>query len=77
MVKYVCYYLEDGRTHSGVELDAADDAAVFLRAEKLLADSRFAVMEIRQGRRFVGRVTLGSPATLMDREGSGPTPEPR
>jgi len=75
MVKYLCYYLEDGVTHSGIELDVADDAAAFLFSEKLLAESPFVVMEIRQVHRLVGRVTVGSPATWIARERSGHTPK--
>jgi hypothetical protein len=33
MAKYRCCYLEDGRPHSEVVIEAADDAAVLLRAE--------------------------------------------
>ena len=75
MVKYLCYYLEDGVTHPGIELDVVDDAAAFLFAQKLLAESPFVVMEIRQVHRFVGRVTVGSPASWMARERSGGTPK--
>jgi hypothetical protein len=77
MAKYHCYYLEDGRTHSDIDVEAPDDAAVLLKAEELLRESRFIAMEILDGSRLVGRVTVGSPAALMGNEGSGHTPEPK
>ena len=58
MVEYRCHYVEDGRRDTVVVVEAESDAAVFLQAEKLLAESGFVVMEILQGKRFVGRVPL-------------------
>jgi hypothetical protein len=48
---------------------------VLLQAEELLAESGFVVMEILQGERFVGRVTVGSPAEMAGYEGSANTPK--
>jgi hypothetical protein len=77
MSKYRCYYLEDRQIHASVDIEATDDPAAVVKAELLLTESPLTTMEIQQGPRFVGRVTLGSPAALMDREGSEHTPERR
>ena len=75
MVEYRCHYVEDGRRDTVVVVEAESDAAVFLQAEKLLAESGFVVMEILQGKRFVGRVTVASPPEMAGSEGSGNTPK--
>jgi hypothetical protein len=36
MAKYHCYYLEEGRKHSDIDIEALDDAAVLLKREELL-----------------------------------------
>jgi hypothetical protein len=77
MVEYRCHYLEDGRRNTVVIVEATDDAAVLLKAEELLAESGFVAMEIWQNERFVGRVTVGSLAELIESEGSGQPLEPR
>ena len=77
MAIYRCCYLENARTQSEVLIGTPNDATALLKAEELLAQSRFLVMEIWQGSRPVGRVTLGSPVELISGEGSGHTPPPR
>ena len=64
MKKYQCYYLEDNRPVSNGEFEVADDAAALWKAEGLLKESRFIAMEIFDGERCVGRVTVGSPEEL-------------
>ena len=64
MKKYQCYYLEDGRPLSEGEFEVPDDAAALWKAEGLLKESRFIAMEIFDGERIVGRVTVGSPEEL-------------
>jgi hypothetical protein len=76
MAIYRCCYLENARTQSEVLIETTDDATALLKAEELLAKSRFVAMEIWQESRPVGRVTLGSPAALISGEGSGHTPSP-
>jgi hypothetical protein len=68
---YDCYYLQNDTKHSQVTIVANSDAEALLRAEELLAESRFFIMETCRQGRLVGRVTLASPAELMAREGSG------
>jgi hypothetical protein len=70
-------YLDGDDQRSHVAIVATNDAHALLRAEELLAGSRFVAMEVRQGARLVGRVTIGSPAALIEREGSRDTPEPK
>ena len=79
MVEYQCCYLDEGRCHSEVAVEAADDATALLKAEEMLAASApsFVVMEVWQASRLVGRVTLGTPAELLAGGGSGHTPGPR
>jgi hypothetical protein len=73
MVEYRCQYVEDGRRDTVVVVEAESDAAVFLQAEKLLAESGLVVMEILQGERFVGRVAVASPAEMAGYEASANT----
>jgi hypothetical protein len=75
MAEYRCHYLEDGQACSQVVVHAIGDATALAEAEELLASSRFSVMEVWQGSRLVGRVTLGIPAELAESERSGQTPE--
>ena len=70
MAKYGCSYIENGARRSQHDIEAADDAAALLRAEELLAGSGFATMEVCQGARLVGRVTMGTPAELTQTESS-------
>ena len=77
MAEYHYHYLQAGRHRSQVVVEAPDDATALLTAEELLAESCFVAMEIWQGSRPVGRVTLGSPAALITGEASGHTPPPR
>jgi hypothetical protein len=77
MNTYDCFYLEDDVRQSHVTLVAADDAEAFVRAEELLAESRFICMEVRERDRLVGRVTIASPAQFQTGEGSGHTPTPK
>ena len=77
MHTYQCFYLEKGVRQANVYVVARDDADALLRAEEMLADSRFISVEIRQAARLVGYITLQSPAALMTGEGSGHTPPPR
>ena len=77
MAEYRCHYIEDERRDTAVVVEADDDAAMLLQAEELLAGSGFFVMEIWQGERLVGRVTVGSPAELMNSGGSGAAPDPK
>ena len=81
MAEYRCHYLEDGQACSQVVVHAIGDATALAEAEELLASkqllasSRFSVMEVWQGSRLVGRVTLGIPAELAESERSGQMPE--
>ena len=75
MVEYRCHYLQDGQARAQVVVDAPDDAKALVEAEELLASSRFSVMEVWQGSRLVGRVTLGIPAESAESEKSGQKPE--
>ena len=77
MNTYEGFYLEGDIRHSRVYITAANDAEALVRAEELLADSRFNVIEIRQDDRMIGRVALATPAEFMAGEGSGHTPPPR
>jgi len=79
MAEYQCCYLDDGRCHSEVTVEAADDALALLKAEEMLAasDPSFDVMDVWQASRLVGRVILGTPAELLAGGGSGHTPGPR
>ena len=67
---YECYYLDEDSIQSRAYVVAKDDAGALIRAEEMLADSHFICMEVRQGGRLVGRLTLGTPAALMASEGS-------
>jgi len=56
MAEYQCCYLDDGRCHSEVTVEAADDAIALLKAEEMLAasDPSFDVMDVWQASRRSG-----------------------
>jgi hypothetical protein len=68
-MEYACHYLEDGEPTLRVVVDASNDATILLEAEELLRSSGFVAMEIWQGSRLVGRITLGTPAELIQTAG--------
>jgi|Tabmets5t2r1_1033131.scaffolds.fasta_scaffold178808_1 hypothetical protein len=77
MGTYECFYLEEDEARSHLCVFATSDADALLRAEEFLAKSPSDSMEVRQGTRLVGRVTMGTPAALIAREGPSHTQEPR
>ena len=70
MAEYHYHYLQDGRRRSQVVVEAPDDATALLTAENLLASSGLAAMEIWQGARLVGRLTVGRPAKFTREAGA-------
>jgi hypothetical protein len=52
---YRCYFIDvDDRIQSYEQIECADDAQAVLKAQKLLAASRFPSAELWQGSRIVG-----------------------
>ena len=52
------FFLEDDSRQSPIYSTATDDAQALVRAEELLTETRFISMEVREGDRLVGRVTM-------------------
>lgn len=74
---YRCYFTDEGDRIQAVEqIECDDDAGAALKAEHLLAQSKFRSAELWQGTRLVGKwgYGKGGAATAADRPAQGAEP---
>ena len=62
MVLYRCYFMRDDHIIAPDSIEATDDAAAMLAAERLLISTSFREIEIWEGARSVGRFIRPSSA---------------
>ena len=58
MAHYRCYFLIGNGIRVAENIEAADDAAALLSAEKLILRSEFLLVEVWQEKSFIGRISI-------------------